>query len=175
MGTINLTDELYMKKMDVSNPTDLWLARELDKDELIYGEHGYLHSIESLFKSKQYINREYLTSGSIYQAPYAIYRNEDPIGYMELSKYHEHLKCVYLCYALLDRYRGNGYATKTLMNISEKILQDIINDVQKVVLVIDPDNLKSQAVATRAGFISDGLSYEEHVEQGFAQYIKMKK
>lgn len=169
MERILLDNELSIKKLDPANEKDVWLAKELDKDKLICGKDGYLWSIEKSFK-----NTSYLLRNDIYQSPYAIYYNSDPIGYMELSAIVETIKAVDISYALLDIYRGRGYATKMLREISKIILMDIINDIEKISLIIDPNNVKSQMVAKRAGFISDGLSEMEHFEQGYISYRKTK-
>lgn len=171
MNRVNLMNDLYIDKMDVTNEDHFWLARELDKDESICGENGYLWSIE---KSLNRAGREYLSSGNIYGSPYAIYHDKNPIGYLEISKIYESIKAVDIAYALLPQYRGNGYACVTLKSITEKILLDIINDIQRVMLQIDIENIKSQIVATRAGFIDDGLSLRDHKAQGYIGYQKTK-
>ena len=174
MNYINLTNNLYMEKMNGLNESHLELAKELDKDECICGENGYLWSIEKNLSCSLYVDGKYLNNGNIYQSPYVIYHNEIPIGYMEISKIYEDIKAVALAYALLNIYRGKGYAYLTLKSIAEKILLDKVDDVQRVMLHIDVTNIKSQNVALRAGFADDGLSLNEYEAQGYIGYQKTR-
>lgn len=174
MVDIALTDGLHLKKLDLLDEQHVWLAKELDKDEQIFGEFGYLYSVEKLFYEKRYADRNYLFKGDIYQAPYAIYHYNNPVGFIEVSKIFEDLKMVDISYALLKKCRGNGYASKTLREISKMILLDRINDVHLISLVIDYTNESSKNVALRAGFVDDGLSLKQHEEQGYINYQKTK-
>lgn len=161
--------------MSISDSADILLAKELDKDKLIVGKEGYLFPVEAALKSLDYCDNQHLLSDKIYHSPYAIYKGNNPIGYMEISDYFEKVKTVYACYALLERYRGNGYATKVLKEVSDLILSDVLNDVFQVTLTIDLNNEKSKAVAIRAGFVSDGVPDKIQRENGYAQYVKKKK
>lgn len=171
MEPIQLDNELSIKKLDPNNEKDVWLARELDNDPLIVGGNGYLWSIEETMKRA----KAYLSSMDIYHSPYAIYHKQNPVGYIELSYIHEVLKYIEISYALLNQERGKGYATKTLTAISRIILEDIINNVKSVSLIIDISNIKSQMVAIRSGFVSDGLSEEEHKIKEYITYQKTQR
>ena len=110
MEPILLEDNLYLKKLDSTNSSDIWLAEELDKDSLMVGDKGYLYSIkEALGKSRYYLNR-----GDYYNSHYALYNAVNPIGYMSISSFEPIIKSVNLAYAILASERGKGYATKTL-------------------------------------------------------------
>lgn len=174
MFDISLVDGLHLQKLDSFNKNHMRLARTLDKDERIFGEFGYLYSIEQLFHNKEYIDRNYLLKNDIYHSPYAIYYCDTPIGFMEISNVFESLKMVDISYALLKKFRGNGYASKTLREISRIILSDKIIDIQLISLIIDITNKSSQSVAVRAGFVDDGLSSKQHEEQGYIRYQKTK-
>lgn len=173
MLDIPLIDGLHIKKLDAMDQKDIWLANELDKDEMISGEDGYLYPINSIFKDRHYLNGKHLLRSDIYQSPYAIYCDKVPVGFMEISDI-TFTNMVEVTYALLKQYRGKGYAFKTLKEVSRQILLDQLNDVQSVSLVIDLKNEASQNVAMRAGFVSDGLSEEEHNRQGYIGYQKTK-
>lgn len=174
MRFIKLIDELSIKKMDIENEKDRWLAQELDQDPMIVGEYGYLYPIERLFYDKRFIDREYLINDSIYGAPYTIYYKDNPIGYIELSKIEEKLRFVDIAFALLESKRGKGYATKIIKEISKLILTDSKEQIEKVLAMIDIENKQSQAVVLRSGFISDGLSEKDHQLQGYILYEKTK-
>lgn len=105
MERIWLDDSLNIKKLDPNDSKDVWLATELDKDKLICGEDGYLYPICNIFK-----NVRYLANENIYQSPYAIYNNQKPIGYIELSDILliENKKYVNIAYALLEKERRKG-------------------------------------------------------------------
>ena len=171
MEPIPLDNELSIKKLEPNNQKDVWIARQLDKDSLIAGADGYLWHIEELMKRA----KSYLAYSDIYGSPYAIYHRQNPVGYLEISHISEWFKNVELAYALLNTERGKGYATKTLKVISKIILEDIINDIKSVSLIIDLNNIKSQNVAIRAGFIDDGLSDEQHMIQEYITYTKTKR
>lgn len=169
MESIPLTEDLSIKKLDPKDSKDVWLAKELDKDELIAGKNGYLWSIENELRDQRHLFRE-----DIYNSKYSIYQQEKPIGYLAISQIFFCEKYVDIAYALLRQERGKGHATNVLREITEQILNDIINDVQRVILVIDPQNKSSQAVAVRCGFGSDGLTDEQHFKQGYVTYQKTK-
>lgn len=128
------------------------MVRQLDKDPLI---EEYLYPIEKNLKHSKHLTRK-----DIYQSPYVIYHQQNPIGYIDISHIIEFMKSVNLSYALLEQERGKGYATKVLKAITEIILGDKINDIEKVYLVINYDNIPSQMVAKKSGFMDDGLSDE---------------
>jgi len=174
MIDIPLIDGLHLEKLDVLNHEHIWLAKELDNDKLINGRSGYLYPIELLFTDKRYSDRMYLSKDDVYGSPYAIYHYDNPVGFMEISKIFEEFRQVYISYAILRDYRRLGYASKTLKQISQLILSDRINDINLISLIISCTNESSKAVASRAGFIDDGLSPKEHEAQGYVSYQKTK-
>lgn len=168
MNHIELIDNLSIKKLDPKNEIDLWLVRQLDKE---YSEFFYL--IEAYFYQRRYSNLRYLKKNDIYDAIYGIFFERHPVGFFEISLL-EKLGWVDVACKLLNSEQKKGYATKTLREITKIILNDRVENIKKVITVIDPNNFASQAVVKRAGFISDGLSDLEHEEQGFIQYEKTK-
>lgn len=150
MKTIILDNDLSIKKLDQNNKSDIWLANELDKDELICGKNGYLWSIkDTLKKANNILNDE------IYATPYSIYNKNEPIGYIEISPIIEELKLVNISYALLKRARGKGDMTRILTKTSEKILNDLNHNIEIISLLIDSNNIASQKVASSSGFTRD--------------------
>lgn len=165
MEYINLTNELSIKKIEPYNGKDLWLIEQLNRDALVGQPGGYLSSLVYIFKDTNYLYR-----GGIYHAPYSIYYNQDPIGYLEISSIFLCLERVDIAYALIEKARGNGHMTKVLRSIAHKILTDANEEVNKVALMIDSKNLASQAVAKRAGFFCEDLN-----EKKYIIYEKTKK
>lgn len=163
MERIWLDDNLNIKKLDPNDPKDVYLANQLDKDPLISGINGYLYPIDVTFNDIRYLFRD-----GLYQSPYGIYVQEKPVGFIELSDILviKNKKTVDICYALLESERKKGYASKTLLEISKKILLD----VQKISLLIDSSNIPSQNVAKRAGFVEDTFIHFD----GLVGYQKTK-
>ena len=54
-------------------------------------------------------------------------------------------------------------------------LYNMYSEIDNIMLLIDYRNKASRKVAKRAGFISDGLTEEEHQEQGYVIYQKLRK
>jgi RimJ/RimL family protein N-acetyltransferase len=164
---MQLSKDISIKKLDPYDTKDIWLAEELDKDELVCGPNGYLWSIKNLFNDTRYLARN-----DIYNSPFAIYDKENPVGYIEISPIFN--KMVDISYAILKKERQKGYATITLKEITDIILNDVYN-IDKVILIVDINNYISQNVALKAGFINDGLSKQEHYKKGYISYQKTKK
>lgn len=169
MEHIKLTNQLNIKKLDPNNNKDVHLIEELDQDEAI---RRYLWPLKNAFK-----DTSYLQNGDIYQSSFTIYHNQDAIGFLEISKIFQ-MKAqtmVNLCYALKKSVRKQGYMAQTLSSISDIILSDPVNHIDTVMLIMDPQNEESKQVAVRSGFVSDGLTKEEHLAQGYIAYSKVKK
>lgn len=150
MERIWLDDSLNIKKLDPNDSKDVWLVSELDKDELISGENGYLWPMGNIFNDVKYLSRN-----DIYASPYGIYYQNKPVGYIELSDIITicHKKILDISYALLEKERGKGYATRTLLETTKMLLT--VSDIDKVSLIIDSKNKQSQRVAEQSGFIVD--------------------
>lgn len=61
-------------------------------------------------------------------------------------------------YSILPQYQGNGYATEMLNAIVEWALE---NGAEKIIARSDMDNVKSQKVLVKAGFIKCDELFEE--------------
>ena len=55
MKKINLTENLSIKKLNPHNPLDTGLIEELEKDETINGEKGYLWPLSTNLKNVSYL------------------------------------------------------------------------------------------------------------------------
>lgn len=166
MQYIPLTNTLCIKKLEPYNGKDLWLIDQLDHDSLVGSPGGYLPPLRHI-KDTRYLYRDVL-----YAAPYAIYLDKYPIGYIEISEIFQTLESVDIAYALLQEARGKGYMTKVLDTVSRKILLDYLHDIKKITLEIHRTNTSSIAVAQRSGFIRD----EETVTgKEYVRYQRKKK
>lgn len=142
METIPLTEDLCIKKLDPTDSKDVWLINQLNQDSLVT---KYLDTFNYIFA-----DLSYLESDSLYDAPYSILKQGDPIGYLEISQLFVLKRFVDLSYAIHKNARGNKYAEKTIRAISN-ILLDELNGVK---LLIDKGNIASQCVAQKCGFIN---------------------
>lgn len=152
MSGIYLTDNLSIEKLNLQEEKDLKLVKQLEKDELICGEKGYLWTM-----GYYHNGNDYLQYDDIYNSPFSIYHEESPIGYLEVSKIYEvpRKSSVNLSYALLEEARGHGFMQSVLTIISNDILLDRVHLISEVALMIDSNNIASQKVALRSGFICD--------------------
>ncbi|MCL8015089.1 GNAT family N-acetyltransferase [Streptomyces sp. AS02] len=76
-------------------------------------------------------------------------------------------------YDLAEAARGHGYATEALRALSEHALAR--DDVQLLVAAIETDNLPSQGVATRAGYVRATVEEERtaHEEQDMERTLQL--
>lgn len=168
MQKINLTESLSIKKLNPNNPLDVLLIEELEQDKEISGDKGYLGSLMSEIKRKNHLYRE-----ELYDSPYIIYHQRYPIGYLKISPVfmYEGENVIDISYAIHKEARHKGYMYQTLVDT----LYNMYSEIDNIMLLIDYRNKASRKVAKHAGFISDGLTEEEHQEQGYVIYQKLRK
>ena len=171
MKKINLTENLSIKKLNPNNPLDTGLIDELEQDEQINGRNGYLWPLSNNLKDVRYLLHNNLLNSS-----YAIYHEKNPIGFLEISDIFKtpDMWTVNLCYALHKTARKKGYMRTVLTEVSDMILKEN-QDIDTITLMIAPSNEKSILTAKASGFISDDLTEEEHQEQGYVIYQKLRK
>ncbi|MDP4146492.1 MAG: GNAT family protein [Bacillota bacterium] len=89
--------------------------------------------------------------------------NSEPnniVGVAELFDYSQDVNMITIGYRLNDKFWGKGIATKTVKAVTEFLFNDIgINRIQAYVM---PENIKSQNVLQRNGFVKEGI-----IRQGF--------
>ena len=93
----------------------------------------------------------------------------DPIGYLEISRLFGLKRFVNLAYAIIQSERGKKYAQKMLQAISELLLDDL----NSIKLTIHVNNLASQAIAVKSGFVPQQTE-EEAKQLGYYHYEKTK-
>ena len=151
MQKILLTENLSIKKLNPNNPLDMLLIEELNQDRTVCGEYGYLWQYPYPFNSTKHLNHQ-----NLLDSPYIIYHEKYPIGFLEISDIFSHhkQKNVSISYALHKNARRKGYMQTTLRETSNLLLETL-EDIDGVILSIDPSNILSKKVAKKAGFIEN--------------------
>ena len=170
MQKILLTENLSIKKLNPNNPLDTGLIEELEKDETINGENGYLWALSANLK-----NVSYLLHDNLLQSSYAIYYQNNPIGFLEISHIFKTQKLwtVDFCYALHKTARKKGYMTTVLTEVSNLLLEEN-QKLDAITLMIDPGNKNSRKTAEASGFITGGRTEEEYRKEGCVVYYKRR-
>lgn len=169
MNKIDITNHLTMKKLNLEEEKDQYLINQLEKDDLVCGDYGYLWS-----KSYYPHNPSYLQQDDIYNSPFSLYYDEIPIGYFEVSSIYEmpEKSSVCLAYALLEEARGYGFMQKILTSVSNDILLDRVQQITEVALLIDSKNIASQKVAIKSGFSCERLPEDTNYQS--LTYLKKR-
>lgn len=172
MNAIQFKNNLSIKKIESNNKQDWGMIHELEQDPLVYGKTGYLWYLSSTILDSKY---HYLERDDIYNAPFAIYHTDFPIGYLQISpiiKSSLH-SSVDLSYAILKRERKNGYMKSVLSDISDYILEDgLVNEIN---LMIHPENTASQLTAIASGFTGILMSDYDGYDDNYWVYRKKRE
>lgn len=113
------------------------LANELSVQKAFYDLENYINNI---INSEDKINKVYIA-----------FEQEDPIGFISISK----IASTYqISYAILRYLRRKKKAT-TLLNEFTKMIFDTEPDIEKIVLFINKINTGSIVVAKSAGYIQE--------------------
>ena len=157
MQKILLTENLSIKKLNPNNPLDMLLIEELNQDRTVCGEYHLNHQ-------------------NLLDSPYIIYHEKYPIGFLEISDIFSHhkQKNVSISYALHKNARRKGYMQTTLRETSNLLLETL-EDIDGVILSIDPSNILSKKVAKTAGFIENKEWSLEYHSGGNIIYQKKRK
>lgn len=171
MKKLQLSNELFIKKLNPNNPLDTGLIEELEKDETINGENGYLWPLSTSFQDRRYLLHE-----NLLKSCYTIYHKNCPIGFLEISDIFKtpNMCTVDISYALHKTARKKGYMQSVLTEISEILLEEY-SEVDTITLIIDPKNTSSRKTAKSSGFITDGRSEKEYQREGYVVYQKVRK
>jgi ribosomal-protein-alanine N-acetyltransferase len=85
-------------------------------------------------------------------------------GVAEMFDYSRDINMITIGYRLNERYWGKGIVTKAVAAMTDYLFNDIgINRVQAFVM---PENIKSQDVLQRNGFVKEGIIRQGHVWKG---------
>ena len=166
MNFITLTDEFSIKKIEPNNEKDLWMIEQLENDSLVCGPNGYLWHISCLLQDD---NLSYLLR-DIYNCPFSIYHDKNPIGFLEISKIYKTstTSSVELSYALIEEERKKGYMRQVLTATSDYILLNQDHSIDEIDLEIHTEN-----IAKKSGFIKDDFFHD--YSPNFLNFYKTKK
>lgn len=93
--------------------------------------------------------------------------NECPngiVGVAEMFDYNKSVNMITIGYRLNEQYWGKGIATLTVKAMTEYLFNDIgINRIQAFVMT---ENIKSQKVLEKNGFIKEGIIRQGHIWKG---------
>jgi ribosomal-protein-alanine N-acetyltransferase len=93
--------------------------------------------------------------------------NSEPnkvVGIAEMFDYSSEVNMITIGYRLNDRFWGKGIATEAVKLITDYIFDNLgINRIQAFVM---PENIKSQEVLKRNGFIKEGVIRQGHMWKG---------
>lgn len=134
------------------------------KEELENGESSsnYIHQIgERLEQSRD-------NDKSIYQSAFVVLDEDTPVGYLYISSLINDE--VFLEYAVLKDFRGQGYASDMVSETTEYLFKK--HNIKSIRLDIDPSNKNSMLVANACGFLLDDEDYESRNLTGKMQFIK---
>ena len=151
-----------------------WETLQLDR----YSEDKYKRlkdELENGISSSQYIHQvgqrlemSQNNDSSLYQSAFVILDDDVPVGYLYISSMINDE--VYLEYAILKDYRGMGYASDIVREISDYLFQNY--NIRSIKLDIDPSNKSSIMVAHACGFMLDDEEYESRNFTGKMKFIK---
>lgn len=155
MNNIKL-DSFILEKMNLKDKDHLLLIKkfEFDNDVRKYN-YPYSGSFYNLVTSNGYTD-------DIFNSFFVIKYEDRIIGYLEIEKSKE----VYLNYALLKEERGKGLGPQVLKELSDYLLREYKNSIDKIDIIVDNKNKPSLKATIKSGF--------EEVENlnGFTTYRK---
>lgn len=133
-----------------------------------------MNFLKELFQNKEDKSMNYLgdlTNMNDENAYIVLNDNLEQIGYFSMSTpvlNHQGLQSSSLYYAISPKYRGQGYATKLLMVVSDYLLEKI----EIVILSIDKNNESSRKVAEKNNF---KIIFEDEDDCIYAKEANYKK
>lgn len=169
MDVIPIDDRLCMKRLKPLDPKDIWLAEQLDQDELVGGKNGYLYSIRNELRLLQLQAK--IATNTLYGSSYSICYHTQPIGYFGISdRLLDEVEYVSFAYALLKQERKKGYMKVVLRYMSNLLLSDI----SKVELMISNRNEASIHLAQSVGYQLRKNTFLQESEYSIYEKIKIK-
>ena len=155
MKKIDLED-FTLESFDYNNKEHFNMINKFDMDSEI---NKYIIPKDESFSDVIDAYR-YFTSDEIYNTIYLIrlLLTDEIIGSIELDGKKEDL---YINYAILKKYRNNGYCLTLLKELLEKIKED----TTQISLLIKEDNEPSKSLALKAGFkkvCKDEYNYDKY-------------
>lgn len=153
MKKIVLTN-FILESFDYNNMDHINIIKEFDNDieiqkYIIASSNSFSEIIDyyKLYNTESIYNKLYLVrlyTGKI-------------IGSVELDGD----KNVYINYSIIKKYRGNGYC----LNLLKEITKYLLNEIQKIFLLIKNDNVASKKLALKAGYnflCTEGFNFDKY-------------
>ena len=133
------------------------------KNEFVKGESysEYIHYISERLENSQNIDR-------VFDSAFVVLDGDCPIGYLYISN--SRGDEVFLEYALLKEYRGKGYASTLIDEVTDYLFEEF--NIRSIRLDIDPSNKSSMNVAGACGYIEDEEEYASRNYMGRIQFVK---
>ena len=153
MNNIKL-DSFLLEKINLKNKEHLLLIKKFEFDNDVrkynYPHHG---SFYNLVTSNGYTD-------DIFNTFFVIKYEDRIIGYLEIEK----SKDVYLNYAILKEERGKGLGPKVLKELSDYLLNEYRDSIDKIDILVDNKNKPSLKATIKSGF------EEVENQNGFTTY-----
>lgn len=140
-----------------------------DKHNLLRGklENGDSSS-KYIYQIGDRLDRSKDNDKSLFQSAFIIEDDETPVGYLFISSMINDE--VFLEYAILKEFRGMGYASDVVNEVSDYLFHNY--NIRSIKLDIDPSNKNSIYVADACGFILDDEEFESRNFIGKMKFIK---
>lgn len=122
----------------------------------------YIHQIGERLEYSSNDNK------NIFNTAFVVLDEEVAIGYLFISSMINDE--VFLEYAVLKEFRGMGYGSSIVNDVSDYLFQNF--NIRSVRLDIDPSNKNSLLVANSCGFILDEENFENRNFIGKMQFVK---
>lgn len=134
------------------------------KDEF---ETGLSHS-EHIHQISERLENAKDNDRSIYQSAFVVEDLGTPVGYLFISSMVRDE--VFLEYAVLKEFRGQGYGSDIVKETTDYLFQE--HNIKSIRLDIDPSNQNSINVAEANGYTVDEEEFASRNFQGRMQFIK---
>jgi RimJ/RimL family protein N-acetyltransferase len=105
---------------------------------------------------------------TVFQSAFVVEDNNTPVGYLYISSMQKDE--VFIEYAVLKEYRGNGYGKKIVEEVSDYLFS--FHNIENVKLDISPNNKNSIFVAESCGFEMDEEEFESRNFSGKMVFFK---
>ena len=134
------------------------------KEDFDTGEShsNFIHQIPSRLETSKNNNR------SIYQSAFVVEVDDIPLGYLFISS--RVRDEVFLEYAVLKKYRGLGYGSLIVSEVSDYLFQN--QNIKAIRLDIDPSNKNSILTAEACEYNLDEEEFASRNYTGRMQFIK---
>jgi len=122
----------------------------------------YIHQIgERLEKSRE-------NNRTLFESAFVVLDGDEDVGYLYISNARDDE--VFLEYAILKEFRGMGYASNLINEVSNYLFEEY--NIRSIRLDIDPSNKNSMNVASTCGFIEDEDEFASRNYIGRMQFVK---